>query len=137
MKHSIRTSLAVAALVAASAIALPTAAHAVTSYPDALAWSGAPTTLAAGATTMFSREAEWLVTPGETTIMIEGETSTDIGVVKFAVTSATSDSGSLPATGIDSSSLLGLWVGAGALILVGGTLAIATTVRRNRKQAGV
>ena len=51
------------------------------------------------------------------------------------VPATTSGGGSLPATGIDSSSLLGLWVGGGALILVGGTLAVATTVRRNRKQS--
>ena len=47
-------------------------------------------------------------------------------------------SGSLPATGIDSSSLLGLWVGGGALVLAGGAVAVATAVRRNRKEhAGV
>ena len=38
----------------------------------------------------------------------------------------------LPATGFDASSMLGLWVGGGALALAGGTIAVATTVRRNR-----
>ncbi|WP_457101809.1 LPXTG cell wall anchor domain-containing protein [Microbacterium sp. P5_E9] len=184
MKHSIRKSIAVAALVAASAIALPTAASAATIYPDALACSASPTTLAPGATTTFSCDDETFA-PGETiTITIEGATSADIGFVKFATTSSgsatatstgalaglsvtfpsnasgvynitassegsaggtasvtvtTTGSGSgggtLPSTGIDSSSLLGLWVGGGALILVGGSLAVATTVRRNRKQS--
>lgn len=45
--------------------------------------------------------------------------------------------GGLAATGLDSNSLLGLWVGGGALVLAGGALAVATTVRRNRKHAEV
>ncbi|MFJ4160193.1 LPXTG cell wall anchor domain-containing protein [Microbacterium testaceum] len=40
----------------------------------------------------------------------------------------------LPATGFDASSMLGIWVGGGALVLAGGTIAVATTVRRNRAE---
>lgn len=40
----------------------------------------------------------------------------------------------LPETGFDASSMLGLWVGGGALALAGGTIAVATTVRRNRAE---
>jgi len=40
----------------------------------------------------------------------------------------------LPATGFDANSMLGIWVGGGALVLAGGTIAVATTVRRNRAE---
>ena len=40
----------------------------------------------------------------------------------------------LPSTGGDSESLLGIWVGGGALVLAGATIAVAATVRRNREQ---
>lgn len=43
-------------------------------------------------------------------------------------------SSTLPSTGGDSDSLLGIWVGGGALVLAGATVAVATTVRRNREQ---
>jgi len=43
-----------------------------------------------------------------------------------------SNAGGLPATGMDSGSLLGLWVGGGALVLAGGAIAVGTTVRRGR-----
>lgn len=43
--------------------------------------------------------------------------------------------GSLPATGMDSGSLLGLWVGGGALVLAGGAVAVGTAVHRQRKQS--
>lgn len=41
--------------------------------------------------------------------------------------------GGLPSTGINSSSLLGLWIGGGALVLAGGTLAVATLARRRAR----
>lgn len=45
-----------------------------------------------------------------------------------------SDAGaSLPATGMDANSLLGFWVGGGALVLAGATIAVAATARRNRR----
>lgn len=49
--------------------------------------------------------------------------------------SGTGGSTGLPATGLDSGSLLGLWVGGGALVLAGGAIAVGTTVRRARHNA--
>lgn len=46
-----------------------------------------------------------------------------------------SGSNALPATGMDANSLLGFWVGGGALVLAGATVAVATTVRRNRQNS--
>lgn len=48
--------------------------------------------------------------------------------------SGVSDDDDLAATGLDNAALLPLWIGGGALVLAGGGLAVATTVRRNRKQ---
>lgn len=48
---------------------------------------------------------------------------------------AGSGDGSLPATGANSDALLTLWVGGGALLLVGGGIAVASTVRRNKNAA--
>ena len=186
MKHSIRIT-AVAALVAASAFALPTAAQADTIYPPSNACSVVPAVITPGATVTFSC-SNGTFSPSEfVSVTVEGATSVDIGFIKFAVTStggttstaegavsvpisfpsnasgnynisavsATSAGGastvsignatgggsggtSLPATGIDSSSLLGLWVGGGALVLAGGAVALTAAVRRNRKEhAGV
>ena len=187
MKHSIRIT-AVAALVAASAFALPTAAQADTIYPPSNACSVVPAVITPGATVTFSC-SNGTFSPSEfVSVTVEGATSVDIGFIKFAVTSAGSttstaagaisvpisypsnasgnynisavsatsaggastvsignatggggDGGtSLPATGIDSSSLLGLWVGGGALVLAGGAVALTAAVRRNRKEhAGV
>lgn len=47
-----------------------------------------------------------------------------------------SDAGgsTLPSTGGNSDSLLGIWVGGGALVLAGATVAVAATVRRNRQE---
>ncbi|MGN7188359.1 LPXTG cell wall anchor domain-containing protein [Microbacterium enclense] len=47
----------------------------------------------------------------------------------------TDASGSLPATGMDANSLLGFWVGGGALVLAGATVAVVATARRNRSKA--
>jgi len=41
----------------------------------------------------------------------------------------------LAVTGADSDALLTLWLGGGALVLAGGGIAVASAVRRNRKQA--
>ncbi|WP_314457139.1 hypothetical protein, partial [uncultured Microbacterium sp.] len=42
-------------------------------------------------------------------------------------------SDSLAVTGMDANSLLGFWVGGGALVLAGATVAVAATARRNRR----
>lgn len=181
MKHSIRIT-AVAALVAASALALPAAAQAAPPiYPPSNACSVVPAVITPGATVTFNC-TDGSFTPGEfVSITVEGNTSATVGFIKFAVTSSGSTtasaggsisvpitfpsnasgnyniaatsatsaggvssvsigsatgggSGSLPATGIDSNSLLGLWVGGGALVLAGGAVALTAAVRRNRKE---
>lgn len=45
--------------------------------------------------------------------------------------------GSLPVTGMNSGSLLSLWVGGGALVLAGGTIAAAVAVRRHRERTDI
>jgi hypothetical protein len=56
-------------------------------------------------------------------------------VTLAAVGGGTGGTGGLPATGMDSGSLLGLWVGGGALVLAGGAVAAGAAVHRQRKQA--
>ncbi|WP_442574744.1 cell wall protein [Microbacterium sp. F51-2R] len=188
MKHTIRKTAAVAAIVAASALAMPVAAQASTIYPPSNACSVVPTVITPGATVTFNC-SNGTFTPGEfVSVRVTGNTSAKVGFIKFAVTStggtnasaqgaisvpisfpananggynieafsetsaggvssvsvkaagsgAGSSSDDLATTGGDSASLLGLWVGGGALVLTGGALAVAATVRRNRKQnAGV
>ncbi|MDT0117725.1 LPXTG cell wall anchor domain-containing protein [Microbacterium sp. PRF11] len=69
----------------------------------------------------------------------DGSVGTDTTVVGSGSGSGSSGStnasgsNSLPATGMDANSLLGFWVGGGALVLAGATVAVATTVRRNRQ----
>ncbi|WP_307485703.1 LPXTG cell wall anchor domain-containing protein [Microbacterium trichothecenolyticum] len=43
-------------------------------------------------------------------------------------------SNALPVTGVDADSLLGIWVGGGALLLAGATVVVASKVRRNRQE---
>ncbi|MDQ1083853.1 MULTISPECIES: hypothetical protein [Microbacterium] len=47
----------------------------------------------------------------------------------------TEASSSLAETGMDANSLLGFWIGGGALVLAGATVAVAATARRNRRSA--
>lgn len=69
----------------------------------------------------------------------DGSVGTDTTVVGSGSGSGSSGStnasgsNALPATGMDANSLLGFWVGGGALVLAGATVAVATTVRRNRQ----
>ncbi len=171
MKHLIRLT-AVAALVAASALALPTATQADTIYPQSNACNVVQSRVTPGATITFNC-SNGTFSPGEfVTVTVEGNTSAQVGFIKSAVTSSgtttSSEAGAvsvpitfpsdasgnynvaavspnvgrwrshrvprlhgrrherpLPATGIDSGSLLGLWVGGGALVLAGGAVALA------------
>lgn len=50
-----------------------------------------------------------------------------------ASVSITAENGTLPVTGTDAAGLVGLWVGAGALVLAGGVLVGASAVRRARR----
>jgi hypothetical protein len=62
--------------------------------------------------------------------------SNPVGISASVTTSTSSgtDDDGLAATGLDSAALLPIWIGGGALVLAGGGLAVAATVRRNRKQ---
>lgn len=61
---------------------------------------------------------------------VGGGTSVESGT-SAGGTSGGSDS--LAVTGMDANSLLGFWVGGGALVLAGATVAVAATARRNRR----
>lgn len=50
-----------------------------------------------------------------------------------AAVTVTGESGGLPSTGLDSASVTGLWIAGGALVLLGGGLAVAASVRRSRR----
>jgi len=87
MKHKIQ-GLAVAALVAASALALPAAAQADTIYPPSNACSVVPSVVTPGATVTFSC-GDGTFSPSEfVSVTVEGNTNATVGFVKFAVTSS-------------------------------------------------
>jgi hypothetical protein len=178
MKQHFRTALAVSAIVALSALAVPSAAQANAIYPPSGSCTVSPTTAEAGSTVRFQCEAETFSSNEAVTITVTGENGADasIGMIKFAITTASGDAtstatgalpavpitlpsnasgtyniaavsatsagstaavsvqsnGGLPATGLDSGTLVGLWIGGGALLLVGAALAIAAVVRRKR-----
>lgn len=44
------------------------------------------------------------------------------------------DGNALPATGVDSQSMLGIWIGGGVLLAAGATVAVAAKVRRTRTE---
>ena len=178
MKHHFRTALAVSALVAVSALAVPTAAQASTIYPPSGSCTVSPATTTAGGTVNFQCEPETFSSNESVTITVTGENGADatIGMIKFAISTASGDATStvtgalpavpitlpsnatgtyniaavsatsaggtaattittadgLPATGLDSGSLLGLWIGGGALLLIGAALAVAAVVRRKQ-----
>ncbi|WP_336641758.1 hypothetical protein [Microbacterium sp. USHLN272] len=61
--------------------------------------------------------------------------SNPTGVVAYITISgaAADEDDNLATTGLDNAALLPLWIGGGALVLAGGGLAVAATVRRNKK----
>lgn len=66
---------------------------------------------------------------GTYTLAASGEVSGAAANVTINVGTAGT---TLPATGGDNAALLGLWIGGGALVLAGGSIAVASTVRRHR-----
>lgn len=70
---------------------------------------------------------------GTYTLAAVGTDSGETADATITVAAAAGDP-TLPATGGDSGQLLGLWIGGGALLLAGGGIAVATTVRRQRGQ---
>jgi hypothetical protein len=70
------------------------------------------------------------------TVVVSADGSVISGGGTGTGTGSTGAGGSgLPATGMDSASLLGLWVGGGALVLAGGAVAVGAAVHRQRKHA--
>lgn len=51
-----------------------------------------------------------------------------------AAATITNADGSLSATGLDGGSMMGVWIGGGALVIAGGALAIAAAMRRRRRE---
>ncbi|MGR6743331.1 LPXTG cell wall anchor domain-containing protein [Microbacterium arborescens] len=71
---------------------------------------------------------------GEYTLTATGTVSgaSTVTIAVPAAAGGAGGSGTLPATGGDNAALLGLWIGGGALALAGGSIAVASTVRRHR-----
>lgn len=69
---------------------------------------------------------------GNYTLVADGAISPSVTVTIAATPVAGGGAGTLPATGGDNAALLGLWIGGGALVLAGGSIAVASTVRRHR-----
>ena len=90
MKRTIRTALAVSAIVAVAALALPTAAQASTIYPPAGSCTTTPATVAPGGTVTFACAADTFSADETVTITVTGENGADaaIGMIKFAISTA-------------------------------------------------
>lgn len=71
---------------------------------------------------------------GRYTVLATSE-SNPTGVTAYVAAAAATgtDDDNLATTGLDNAALLPIWLGGGALVLAGGGLAVAATVRRNRK----
>lgn len=102
---------------------LPVSSKSITKVADASGNATANVTLPADARGSYTLSA----TP-------TGGTSNNAGGTAGGSSNNAGGSTGLPATGFDANSMLGLWVGGGALALAGGTIAVATTVRRNRAE---
>ena len=175
---------AVAAFVVAAVMLLgpATAAHAETIYPPSGSCTANPTTVTPGSTVKFQCAADTFSASEDVTITVSGENGSGatIGMLKFAISTAsgqatsgpdgslptvsitfpsdargtynieaisstspggtaavsvTNPDGSLPVTGLDSSTMTGLWIGGGLLLLAGAALAIVAVVRRRRDSA--
>jgi LPXTG-motif cell wall-anchored protein len=72
---------------------------------------------------------------GSYTLSATGARAAAAGGGTGSGTSAGGSGTALPATGIDSQSMMGIWVGGGALIAAGATVAVAAKMRRNRGEA--
>ncbi len=164
MKHRLSKAVASAAIAAGLVFAAPAMAQAYTpTGPDTVSvsvTSAGPVPITGfqpGATVTFTLVGEG-VTGANLAVVKFAVTSTSVtktanssGVATAEVrnvpagaqwtlsaTGARSSSeaggSTLPSTGGDSESLLGIWVGGGALVLAGATVAVAATVRRNRQE---
>lgn len=177
--------VALIALVAMAAIGVPGAAHAASVvdassiYPPSGSCTTSPAAVAPGGSFDFQCAPATFSSSEQVTITVTGENGAgaDIGMVRFAITTAsgtttsaedgsvaalritlpqnasgtyniaavsstsagstaavtvTSPDGPLPITGMEAGSLIGLFVGGGALLLAGVALAVAAVLRRGR-----
>ena len=163
MKHRFTTAVTSAAIAAALVFAAPAMAQAYTpTGPDTVTITvtgngPVPVTgFQPGASVTFTLVGEG-VTGANLAAVKFAVTSTSVtktadssGVATATVSGAPTDgswtlaatgaraaadaNGTLPSTGGNSDSLLGIWVGGGALVLAGATVAVAAPVRRNRQE---
>ncbi|QKJ20309.1 cell wall protein [Microbacterium hominis] len=168
------------AVVVCAAVALPAAAHASNIYPPTGSCQVSSATVAPGGTVDFLCRAGTFSADEAVTVTVRGDGGADarIGMVRFAISTASATvtstpagalaevaitlpstasgtyniaavsassaggtaavsieaaDGSLPVTGLDSATTLGLWIGGGALVLTGAALAVAATLRRSAR----
>lgn len=107
MKRIIRSALAVSAIVALSALAVPPAAQASTIYPPTGSCTVSPATVTAGGTVTLACADATFSTNESITITVTGENGegASIGMVKFAISTASgtarsTDTGALDGVGI-------------------------------------
>ncbi|AZC12448.1 cell wall protein [Microbacterium sp. ABRD28] len=177
--------VALIALLAMAAVGAPGAAHAASPadassiYPPSGSCTTSPATVEPGGGFAFQCAPATFSSAEQVTITVTGESGAgaDIGMVRFAITTAsgtttsagdgsiapvritlpqnasgtyniaavsstsagstaavtvTAPDGALPVSGMDSGSLIGLFVGGGALVLAGVALAVAALLRRGR-----
>jgi LPXTG-motif cell wall-anchored protein len=164
MKHRFTKVAASVAIAAGLVFAAPAMAQAYTpTGPDTVTITGRPGPVPVagfqpGATVTFTLVGEGVTGPNlaavkfavtSTTVTKTADssgvaTATVVGTppagsswtlsATGARASSEAGGGTLPSTGGDSESLLGIWVGGGALVLAGATVAVAATVRRNRQE---
>lgn len=165
-------------MLAATALAVPTAAHAGTIYPPSDACTTSSPTVAPGGSFTVECAAGTFSADDRVTLTVTGEngSAAAIGMVRFAISTAsgfaaaapdgslsavpvsvpdgatgsyniavvspnsvggtatvtiTAD-GALAGTGVPSGSMLGLWVGGGALVAAGAAIAVAAVARRRQ-----
>jgi hypothetical protein len=107
MKHPVRTVLAASAIAALAVLAVPSAASANAIYPPSGSCTVSPATPAAGETVRFQCSAETFSPNEPVTITVTGENGAgaSIGMIKFAIstasgTSTSTDVGALSAVPI-------------------------------------
>ena len=90
MKHRIRATVVIATIAAASALALPLPAQASSIYPPSGSCTVSPTTVAAGGTVGFQCAPATFSGNESVTITVTGENggAAEIGMVAFAITTA-------------------------------------------------
>lgn len=103
---------------------LPVSSASVTKTADSSGVATAVVTLPANATGTYTLAATGARADSSTGGGKGGSSGSNAG-----------SSNALPATGVDADSLLGIWVGGGALLLAGATVVVASKVRRNRHES--